>query len=91
MVMVTRSPAAAPVTEPLRICACEWASWLTVLVSVTKSLMVTCGTVASTSPTRSALLLLPATSLTVAVTVTMPSVRAPTSAAGTLSCHVPSA
>ena len=36
MVMVTKSPAAAPVTEPLRICARAWASWLTVLVSVTK-------------------------------------------------------
>ncbi|VFS41891.1 Uncharacterised protein [Enterobacter cancerogenus] len=52
--------------------------------------MVTCGTVASTSPTRSTLLLLPATSLTLAVTVTVPSASAPTSAAGTLSCQVPS-
>ncbi len=67
-VTVTTSPAAAPVTEPvtIRACAC---SALLITSSSDTVLMVSCGTVVSTSTSRSAEAGLPALSETAALMV----------------------
>ena len=68
MVTVTTSPAAAPVTEPVTISACACSALLITSSSETV-LMVSCGTVVSTSTSRSAEAGLPALSATAAVMV----------------------
>ena len=67
-VTVTVSPAAAPVTWPLMVCAFPDSAAL-IISSVATALMVTAGSALLTSTLWLAELLLPALSVTFAVTV----------------------
>ncbi|SAC83532.1 Uncharacterised protein [Enterobacter cloacae] len=67
MEMVTVSPLAAPLTFPLRVCPAATSAAL-MTSSVATGLMVTCGSALSTSTLWPVLALLPAASVTLAVT-----------------------
>ena len=66
--IVTVSPLAAPLTFPLRVCP-EATSAALITSSVATALMVTCGSALSTSTLWLVFALLPAVSVTLAVTL----------------------
>ncbi|MNS95912.1 hypothetical protein D3C72_1301920 [compost metagenome] len=85
----TRLSPTVPLLVPVTICACN-SSVLLRMSSPAIRLIATVGAVRSTSTLLSALAGLPALSLTLAVTLIVPSTSVDSAAAGTLTLQVPS-